>query len=270
MHATIRRPLKKFAALFREARDANFNEANTVLRICRFFEEVLGYDGLEDISREAEMKGKFVDICLKVDGHVRLLVEVKAASVKLRDRHIEQAQSYASRNNFRWVLLTNGVDWHLYHLTFDEGIEYEKAFVVSLDGDDAFDEATCKLELLHKKVVSKGGLEAYWDKETALGPASLSKALFQNSVLRLIRREVRRDTGILVDTEDLAHSLNGMFSAEAREQIGPLRIRRKRRKSRPSTPTSKAPNLNTTPPTPDGPPSIARTNNQVKATNKRL
>lgn len=60
MGTSIIRPLKRFAKTFREARDSNLNEADTVLRLCRFFEEVLGYDGLRDISREAEMKNKFV------------------------------------------------------------------------------------------------------------------------------------------------------------------------------------------------------------------
>ena len=124
MAVDIRKPLKRFVPHLLEARSNGLNEADTVLRFCRSFEDVLGYDGLQDISREAEMKREHVDICVKVDGAVRLLVEVKAADQKLRDRHIEQAQSYASRNNYRWVVLTNGVDWHLYHLTLEKDIEY--------------------------------------------------------------------------------------------------------------------------------------------------
>jgi hypothetical protein len=93
MSIDIRKPLKRFIPHFLQARKDGLNEADTVLRLCRFFEEVLGYDGLQDISREAQLKNKYVDICLKIDGRVRLLVEVKAADQQLRDRHIEQAQS---------------------------------------------------------------------------------------------------------------------------------------------------------------------------------
>jgi hypothetical protein len=103
MPPDIRKSLKKFAPCFLEARDQTLNEADTVMRLCRFFEDVLGYDGITDISREANFKNKFVDVCLKVDGRVKLLIEAKAAGVQLRDRHIEQAQSYASQNNYRWV-----------------------------------------------------------------------------------------------------------------------------------------------------------------------
>jgi hypothetical protein len=228
----IKRPLKRFIPHFLEARQNSLNEADTVLRLCRFFEEVLGYDGLNDISRETQLKHKFVDICLKIDGRIRLLVEAKAADQQLRDRHIEQAQNYASQNNYRWVLLTNGVDWHLYHLTFEEGIEYERVFVVSLDNEAGFDDAVAKLTVLHKHSIRGGDLERFWEKTTALGASSIGKVLFSDSVLRLIRREIRRETGILIDPEDLGRSIHEMLSTEAREQIGPMRVRKRRRSSR--------------------------------------
>ena len=232
MAIDIRKGLKKFSPHFVQARDGGMNEADTVQRLCKFFEDVLGYDALDDISREANLKSKYVDVCLKVDGRVRLLVEAKAAGNQLRDRHIEQAQTYASQNNYRWVLLTNGVDWQLYHLTFEEGIEYERAFVVSLENEDGFEEAAQKLALLHKQAIKRGELEEFWEKATALGPESIGKALFTDTVLRVIRREIRRDTKLLIDPEDLAKSLHEMFSAETREQIGPLRVRKRRRVSR--------------------------------------
>ncbi|MFH1220973.1 MAG: type I restriction enzyme HsdR N-terminal domain-containing protein [Candidatus Eisenbacteria bacterium] len=224
--------MKRFIPHFLEARQNGLNEADTVLRLCRFFEEVLGYDGLSDISREAQLKHKYVDICLKIDGRIRLLVEAKAADQQLRDRHIEQAQTYASQNNYRWVLLTNGVDWHLYHLTFEEGIEYERVFVVSLDNEENFDDAVAKLMVLHKHSIRKGDLDRFWEKTAALGAGSIGKVLFSDSVLHLIRREIRREAGILIDPEDLGRSIHEMLSTEAREQIGPMRVRKRRRSTR--------------------------------------
>jgi hypothetical protein len=229
MGIDIRKQLKRFAPHFIEARKDGLNEADTVLRLCRFFEEVLGYDGMKDISRESQMKGKYVDFCLKIDGQVRLLIEAKAADQQLRDRHIEQAQSYAAQNNYHWVLLTNGVEWRLYHLTFEEGIEYEQAFNVSLENEDSFDEAAQKLSLLHKKTILKGELEGFWKKTIALCVGSVGKILFSESVLGLIRREIRHDTGLYIDPEDLAKAIYEMFCEEAREKIGPMRIRKKRR-----------------------------------------
>jgi len=235
MPLDIRKALKKFIPILTDARDEGLNEADTVQRLIHFFDKVLGYDPIRDISREAELKGKYVDVSIKIDGRVRLLVEAKAAGIRLRDKHIDQAQAYASRNNFRWVLLTNGIDWNLYHLTFDEGIEYERAFSVSLD-EGQFEEAADRLSLLHKKSLGKGQLDEYWDKTTALGDASIGRALFQESTLLLLRREIRRDTGILIDREDLAKALHDMLSSQAREQIGPVKVRRRRKAARPKQP----------------------------------
>ena len=75
MAPEIDKPLKKFLPYLVEARTSNLNEADTVQRIIRVFETVLGYDLLQDVSREAQMKNKFVDIAIKVDGAVQLLVE---------------------------------------------------------------------------------------------------------------------------------------------------------------------------------------------------
>jgi hypothetical protein len=102
------------------------------------------------------------------------------------------------------------------------------------------------MALLHRKAVAKGELDDFWEKTTALGSSSIGKALFQESVLRLLRREIRRDTGILIDSEDLAQAVNNMLSTEAREQIGPVRVRRRRKTTRPKAPAAAPP----PPPTP--------------------
>src|SRR5512143_2571937 len=128
--------LRKFATAFREARDRGANESDTVMYLVKFFEDVLGFDSLKgEISKELAIKDRYCDIALKVDGSVRLLVEVKAAGLKnLTEKHIEQAENYASRSGIPWVLLTNGIEWRLYHLTFNEGegIAHDLAFEANL------------------------------------------------------------------------------------------------------------------------------------------
>lgn len=228
MAVDVKKSLKKMLPHLLQARADNLNEADTIIRLIKTFEEVLGYDAMSEISREAEMKGKFVDVILKVDGVVRLLVEAKAAGETLRDRHIDQAQGYASKNNYRWVLLTNGVVWNLYHLTFGEGIEYERAFSVDLSSEDGFEKAAYHIGLLHKMSIKKGELDDFWQHATALGASSIGKVLFQESVLSTIRREIRKEEGLLIDIEDLAEAIHGLFSQEARELMGPVKIRKKR------------------------------------------
>ena len=231
MAVDIRRPLKKFTPHLLQAQNENLNEADTVQRIVKVLEEVFGYDGMSEITREHQVKDKYVDLAVRVDGSVRFLIEVKSAATILRDRHIDQAESYAARDNIRWVLLTNGVVWNLYHLTFEEGIESMRGFSVDLSKDDA-DKACDCLSLLHRQSVRKGELDDFWAHQMALNPSSVGKAIFSEGVLRMIRRDIRRREGIAVDEEDLARSIHDMFTMEAREHMGPLKIRRRRQKAK--------------------------------------
>ena len=57
-------------------------------------------------------------------------------------------------------------------------------------------------------------------------------------MLRVIRREIRRDAGFLIDQEDLGTAIHQMLSQEARELVGPLRIRRHRIKRGKEAPSS--------------------------------
>jgi hypothetical protein len=67
--------------------------------------------------------------------------------------------------------------------------------------------------------------------------------------LNFIRREIRRRERILIDQEDLANAIHGMLSTEAREQIGPVKIRRrmKRRASAAADKSTSSPTATTEP-----------------------
>jgi predicted type IV restriction endonuclease len=229
MAVDIRRSLKKFVPHLLAAREQNLNEADTVQRLVKFLEDVLGYDAMSEITREKQVKDRYVDLAIKIDGTVRFLIEAKSAGTILRDRHIEQAEHYAAQDNIRWVLLTNGVVWNLYHLTFEEGIESTRVFSVDLSSGDVTDDHSNCLSLLHRQSVRKDALEEHWRHKVALHPASLGKSLFNEDVLRMIRRDIRKREGLQVDEEDLVIALHELFSSETREQMGPPRVRRRRK-----------------------------------------
>jgi hypothetical protein len=49
--------LKKFADVFKEGRERNVNESDTVMYLIKFFEEILDYDPLHgEISKEVAVK----------------------------------------------------------------------------------------------------------------------------------------------------------------------------------------------------------------------
>jgi len=228
--------LRRFAEAFQEARSHGSNESNTVMYLVKFFEEALGYDSLKgQISKELAIRDRFCDIALKPDGTVRILVEAKAASVvTLRDKHIEQAENYASRAGIPWALLTNGVEWRLYHLTFAEadGIAHELAFTVNLMEDLTGDPegVWSKLSLLRPDAVTRGNLDEFWAQKKALRPAAVVRAVFDPSVLRRLRRELNREAPARLDLQDVFNALRDVLSKEALLEAGDLRLGKSRRR----------------------------------------
>lgn len=226
--------LKRFAAAFKEAA----NESDTVMYLVKFFEDVLGYDSLNgEISKEVPIKDRYCDMALKIDGIVELLVEVKAASVKvLSDKHIEQAENYASRAGIEWVLLTNGIEWRLFHLTFTEGegIAHDVAFSLSWPEQVDKDAQTFWdfLSLLSRSSMKKKGLEEFWSRKKVLNPASVVKMLLSEPVLTVLRRELNREAPARLDVQDVFNAVRDAFSKEALAVAGDLSLRRKKRKKR--------------------------------------
>jgi hypothetical protein len=204
--------------------------------LVKFFEEVFGYDSLKgEISKELSIKDRYCDIALKIDGEVKLLVEAKAAGLKgLTEKHIEQAENYASRAGLTWVLLTNGIEWRLYHLTFNEGegIAHDVAFEVSL-----FDEnraaAWERLSLLSRGAMRKDEIEEYWSQKKILSPSSIVRVLLDETVLTVVRRELNRVAPARLEIRDVFGAVRDVLSKEALADagdLGPPKKRKRRRK----------------------------------------
>jgi predicted type IV restriction endonuclease len=237
------RLLRRYAQAFEDARRRSVNESDTVMFLTKFFEEVLGYDSFAgQISKELAIKDRYCDIALKPDGRtVRVLVEAKAVFVaELKDKHIEQAANYASRAGVRWVVLTNGIDWRLYHLTFAErdGIAHDLAFTLNLPQDLAGDPVGVwnKLSLLSPSGVKAGALDAFWEKRKLLKPASILRALFTQDVLARVRRELNRVAAVRLEEQDVLNAIRDVVTKDALLEAGDLwPVRRKPRRVRPES-----------------------------------
>jgi len=126
------------------------------------------------------------------------------------------------------VLLTNGVGWTLFHLTFKEGINYDVAFDIDLI-EDEIGSVTQHLSLIHRKSIAAGQLNDFWAHRSALSPSSLSKALFHEDTLRVLRRTLRNNSGIRITEDEVAKSVYGILSLESKESIGKMKIIRKKK-----------------------------------------
>jgi hypothetical protein len=233
---TVSNQLGRFATAYREARDRGANESDTVMFLIKFFEDVLGYDSFKgEISKELAVKDKYCDIALKIEGTVRILVEGKAAGIKgLVAKHIEQAENYASKAGIRWVALTNGIEWQLYHLSWaeHEGITHDLAWQANLlDELQADPEGLWeKLSLLSRTAVAKGDLDTYWEHKKALSPGSVVRVLFSEEVLTVIRKVLNRAAPARLDIQDVFNAVRDALSKEALVEAGDIGMTKKRKK----------------------------------------
>jgi len=227
--------LKKYAQVFKEAKERDANESDTVMYLTKFFEEVLEYDSLKgEISKEVTVKDRFCDIALKIDGDIEVLVEAKSAGLKsLTAKHIEQAENYASRSGLSWVLLTNGVTWQLYHVSFaeGEGIKSDLAFEVEFK-DDKLDEFWTSVSLISKKAVAKEELDEFWGQKKALKPGVVVKALFSHDVITVLRRELNRQADGRLDIDDVVESVKAIVTKDSLMDAGDIVLSKKKRKKR--------------------------------------
>jgi hypothetical protein len=232
--------VRRFSQAFKDARDRGSNESDTVMYLVKFFEEIMGFDSLAgEISKEVAIKDRYCDLAIKLDGEIRYLVEAKSAANKtLRDKDIEQAENYAARHGIPWVLLTNGVEWQFYHLSFNEGegegITHDLAFSFNLVdgiGEDS-DKIWGMLQLITKDGLASDALEEFWSQKKALSPHSLIRALFSETVLTIVRRELNRTTETRLDMEDVFDGVRDVLSKDALLAAGDIVMTKKRRKRR--------------------------------------
>jgi predicted type IV restriction endonuclease len=231
MEKSLKKSLLQYANLFQEGRQRNINEADTVMYLTKFFTDVFGYDLFTEITKEFQVRDRYCDVAIKVKGEVKFLVEAKAMPLALSDKHIEQAENYASRAGIRWVVLTSGISWRLYHLSFEtNGIEHDLAFEVNLTPESNLEGVWRCLSLLSRQSVLDGTLESFWLQKKTLSPVSLINALFTEEVLNRIKRELRRKSDVRLDLEDVATSLRRLLNPEVLTEDLKIRKAKKKRK----------------------------------------
>jgi len=93
--------------------------------------DVFGFEKYSEITSDHAIRGTFCDLATKLDGQVKSLIEVKAIGSELKDQHVKQAMDYAANQAVDWCILTNGIAWRIYRVSFTEPIDDE--LVVEFD-----------------------------------------------------------------------------------------------------------------------------------------
>ncbi len=123
MKERLTKGLKKFQPILLKAQAADVNESDTVTIITDMLCEIFGYDKYENITSEFAIKKTYCDIAIKLQDTIPFLIECKAIALDLKDDYVRQATNYAADSGIEWVVLTNGMLWKIYHITFGKPID---------------------------------------------------------------------------------------------------------------------------------------------------
>lgn len=185
--------IKRFQPILAAAKARDVGEADTVTIIKDMLSDVFGYDKYSELTSEFAIRGTYCDLATKIDGVLQTLIEVKAIGLDLKEQHVKQAIDYAANQGVDWVILSNGMCWRVYHITFSKPIEQE--LVVDIDFSTLNPRSESDLDLLYlwcKEGWQRSVLGEYHTQKQALSRFFVGAMLQTEPVLEVIRRELRR------------------------------------------------------------------------------
>jgi len=242
-----RKALLSARSMIEAVAKADGNEAETRRRVERIFESVMGYDVLKHITREYAIHGvgdtEHCDFAIQLDYEESsvpaVLVELKRVNVDLAPKHLKQAASYAINIGCEWVLLTNGKEWKLYHISFAQPPQTKLVDSWNLINDDPVILAQ-KFNLIGYKNIKKGGLARLWEKSNVLTAQNILKVILSEESMILIRRGLKRATDVTVSPEEIVGAVRHLLNEAAVAEMGKIKISLPEKKQRKRTTIAKS------------------------------
>lgn len=203
----LKSALRKFSRPLADlvARDAN--EGDTRLLVTDFLCDALGYDKYADLTTEYQVRGEFADYGVRIDKQLIAFIEVKRVTTKLDAKHLRQVEMYAVNEGVEWVILTNGANWKVYHITGGLPVAIDLALDVHLAGEDPLQRKVDQLFYLTRESLHRRQIDELWKARRATSPKSIAQVLCSEAVLDSIRKELKRQTGHAIDSGEVASLL---------------------------------------------------------------
>lgn len=158
----IREEFRPFLRRLKAIAGAEGSSEEEVRRWCvDVLRTVLGYDDA-DLDTEMAALGQRIDIAVKHDGKVILIIECKNIRHKLPNSARDQAVMYAANKSADWAVVTSGQDWALYRIIPVKGHDPRvvEVFNISLLDDDGLSEWDVeRMYLLTKRALLRGESE---------------------------------------------------------------------------------------------------------------
>ncbi|MBA7493708.1 hypothetical protein ES702_04270 [subsurface metagenome] len=158
-----------------------------------------------------------------------VMIELKRVGIDLSKKHLKQIVSYSIDAGCEWILLTNSREWKIYHVEFGQPPKVEMLEKWNLLEDD-IDEVARKFELMSYKFLKRGGLNNIWQRVKVLAPSSLLSALIAENTLRIVRSNLRKNTGVLVDNEEVYTGISKLLNEAAGLAMSNIKMPRSTRR----------------------------------------
>jgi predicted type IV restriction endonuclease len=201
--------LRRYQKAFESAKSRDVNESDTRVIISDFVAEVLGFDKYSELTTELAVKSTFCDLAIKFKGKLKFLIECKSAGTSLKDNHLRQATDYAANEGVEWVVLTNGPEWHVHRMRFEQPIRSDEVFAFNLlDPDLKNVELLERLYLISQEGTAATAIDEYWEQKEATSRFVVAQLLLSANILSALRRQLRRMyPGVKITEEELAELL---------------------------------------------------------------
>ena len=200
--------LKNYRKKYLDRNLTELDESGTRLMINEFLSDVLGYLPIEEIKTEYMIKGTYADYVIQMNGVRHFLVEVKALSLQLSEKHLRQAINYGANEGIEWALLTNGKQFDFYKILFNKPIESRLIFSIDLTDSSTLKYDAEQLQYLHKDAILKKSLRQLWNRCEALDPLNVTAIIYCKEVIAVIKKLIKNRYGEKCDDEEVLKSLN--------------------------------------------------------------
>lgn len=202
--------VKSLVAVAISHKTRDVSEADTVTLVKDMLADVFGYDKYNELTSEQQIRGTFCDLAVKIDGKIRVLIEVKAAALSLNEAHLRQAINYGAHEGIEWIVLTNALEWRLYRIKFGQPIEYElvSSFCIA-DVNLKNEEDQRRLFLLCREGITSDAMGLYHQHISVLNKFTVAQVVLGEPVVSVVRRELRRlFPELKIESEAIVELLN--------------------------------------------------------------
>jgi hypothetical protein len=152
---------------------------------------------------------------VQTGGKRHFLVEVKAYSIDLSDKHLRQAINYGANEGIEWAMLTNGRVFQMYKILFEKPIREELVFEIDFTSEEYDVKAANELlTYFHRDAIVKDSLEMLWSRCAALEPVGLAGLLFSPQVVGFLKKELRAKYDTKFEDDEILEALTEIVCSE--------------------------------------------------------